>query len=62
MQVRLTDQLHLQKAKQGIFFSKQRIYEFGERAGKLLAFMAHLDHKPPVVVSPIKDGGHSDRP
>lgn len=33
MQTRLTDQLHFEKAKQGIFFSKQRIFEHGERAG-----------------------------
>ncbi|PIO29737.1 hypothetical protein AB205_0131390 [Aquarana catesbeiana] len=51
MQARLTDQLHIEKAKQGIFFTKQRIFEHGERAGKLLAYIAHLDHKPPVVVS-----------
>lgn len=50
-QSRLTNQLHFEKAKQGIFFSKQRVYEHGERAGKLRAYMAHLDHKPPVVVS-----------
>lgn len=50
-QSRLTEQLHVEKAKQGIFFNKQRIFEHGERAGKLLAYMAHLEHKPPVIVS-----------
>lgn len=50
LQSRCTDQLHFEKAKQGIFFSKQRIFEHGEHAGKLLAYIAHLDHRPPVVV------------
>lgn len=50
LQSRLTDHLHFEKAKKGIFFSKQRIFEHGEHAGRLLAYMTHLDHTPPVVV------------
>lgn len=59
VQSRLTEQLHYEKAKQGIFFTKQRIFEHGERAGKLLAYMAHLEHKPPVVVSLQSTSGAS---
>lgn len=51
MQTTLIDQLHFEKAKQRIFFSKQHIFEHGERAGKLLAYMAYLDHKLSVVVT-----------
>lgn len=51
LQSRLPDQVHFEKAKQGIFFSKKCIFEHGEYAGKLLAYMAHLDHRPPVVVT-----------
>lgn len=44
-------QLHIEKAKQHIFCCKQNIFEYGERSGKLLAYLAHLDSHPPVVVS-----------
>ena len=27
------------------------MFESGERAGRLLAYLAHLDHRPPTVVS-----------
>lgn len=50
LQSRLTDQLYFEKAKWNLFFSKQCIFEHDEHAGKLLAYMAHLDHRPPVVV------------
>lgn len=46
-------QLYWEKARQKVFFCKARVYEHGEKAGKLLAYLAHVDEKPPVVVSPI---------
>ncbi|XP_073465156.1 NACHT, LRR and PYD domains-containing protein 3-like [Aquarana catesbeiana] len=49
-QTRIVDQLHYEKAKQKLF-SRQRVFEQGERAGKLLAYLAHQDSRPPVVVS-----------
>lgn len=51
LQTRIVDQLHYEKAKQKHFFSRQRVFEQGERAGKLLAYLAHHDARPPVVVS-----------
>lgn len=48
---RLVDQLHYEKARQKHFFSRQQVFEQGERAGKLLAYLAHQDARPPVVVS-----------
>lgn len=47
----LLDQLHYEKAKKKLFFLKQRVFEQGERAGKLLAYLAHQDTNPPVVVT-----------
>ena len=43
--------LLFERAERKIFYSKQRVYEYGERAGRLLAYLAHLDHRPPTVVS-----------
>lgn len=57
MQERVVSQLHIEKAKQGLFFCKTRIYEHGERAGKLLAYLAHLEDKPPIMVSLIGPDG-----
>lgn len=51
LQTRLVDQLHFEKAKQKLFFVKQRIFEQGERAGKLLAHLARQDMSPPVVIT-----------
>lgn len=57
VQSRLVNTLHFEKAKQKIFFCKQRIFEHRERAGILLAYLAHLDHRPPVVVSLVDPTG-----
>lgn len=51
LQARTMSQLYLEKARQKVFFCKARVYEHGEKAGKLLAYLAHLDDKPPVVLS-----------
>lgn len=51
LQNRLVTQLHIAKARQQVFFCKQRVFEHGEQAGKLLAHLVHLNDKPPVVVS-----------
>lgn len=51
LQTRIVDQLHYEKAKQKHFFSRQRVFEQGERVGKLLAYLAHQDTRPQVVVS-----------
>lgn len=59
LQSRMVTQLCTEKAKQSIFFCKQRIYEQGERVGRLLAYLAHLDDRPPVVVSLKDSEGHS---
>lgn len=40
-------------------FCKQREYEKGERAGRLLAYLAHIDDRPPVVVSVRVTQGNS---
>lgn len=48
---RVVNNLLFEKAEKNIYYSKQRHYECGERAGHLLAYLAHLDHKPPTVVS-----------
>lgn len=59
LQSHMVTQLYIEKAKQRIFFCKQRIYEQGERAGRLLAYLAHLDDRPPVVVSLRDPEGNS---
>lgn len=51
LQTRVLDQLLFEKANQKLFFSRQRVFEQGERAGKLLAYLARQDVSPPVVVS-----------
>lgn len=53
LQTLILDQLHSEKAKQKFFFSRQWVFEQGERAGKLLAYLARQDTSPPVVVSLI---------
>lgn len=57
LQARVVNGLHFKKAKRKIFYTKQRSYECRERAGRLLAYVAHLDHKPPTVVSLRTPGG-----
>lgn len=50
-QARVVNSLHFEKAERKIFYSKQRMYECGEQAGPQLAYLAHLEHRPPTVVS-----------
>lgn len=57
LQAHTVTQLYTEKAKQHIFFCKQRVYEQGEKAGKLFAYLAHLDNRPPVVVSLTEPDG-----
>lgn len=48
---RIVDLMHYEKSKRKIFFHRQKLFEHGERAGKLLAYMIHCMERPPVVVS-----------
>lgn len=47
----------LQARTVNVFFCKQRVFQLGERSGKLLAYLAHLNDKPPVVVSLVTPEG-----
>lgn len=50
LQTRVVNLL-FEKAEQKIYYTKQRHYECGEWAGRLLAHhLTHLDHKPPPTV------------
>lgn len=40
-----------------MFFTKQGWFEHGEKAGKLLAFLAQTENKPPIVISLHEWGG-----
>lgn len=51
LQTREVSELHLKKAKQRLLFCKTRIYEHWQKAGKMLAYLTHLDEKPLMVVS-----------
>lgn len=51
LQARIVNNLHFEKAERKIYYSKQRQYKCGERAGRLLAYLAHPDQRPPMVVS-----------
>lgn len=54
---RATDQLLYEKSKRKLFFQKQRLFEQGERAGKLLAYLVHSEDRPPVVISLYSSDG-----
>lgn len=41
----------MKSLKRKLFFHKQKSFEYGERAGKLLAYMVHCEERPPVVIS-----------
>lgn len=58
LQARDVTRLYTEKARQRLFFCKQKVFENGERSGKLLAYLAHLDNKPPVVVSLLDSDGN----
>lgn len=51
MRTRVVTQLQYEKARQRLFFSRQKIFEYGEKAGKLLAYLVHSEDRPPVVIS-----------
>lgn len=51
MQARIVNGLHFERAERKIFYTKQKVYECGERVGRILAYLAHLEHKPPTVVT-----------
>lgn len=51
LQTWVVNSLLFEKADRKIFYSKQRMYECEEHAGRPLAYLAHLDHRPPMVVS-----------
>lgn len=51
LQARVVNSLHFEKAERKIFYCKQKMYECGQRAGRLLAYLARMDHRPPTVVS-----------
>lgn len=51
VQARIVNGLHFERAERKIFYTKQKVYECGEPAGHLLAYLAHLEHKPPIVVA-----------
>lgn len=51
LQMRIVNGLHFERAERKIFYIKQKVYECGERAGRLLAYLAHMEHKPPTVVA-----------
>lgn len=57
LQTRVVNQLQYGKARQRLFFSRQKLFEHGERAGKLLAYLVHSDDRPPVVISLHGDDG-----
>lgn len=48
---RAIDQLLYEKSKRKLFFHRQKSFEHGERAWKLLAYLVHCEERPPVVIS-----------
>lgn len=58
LQNRVIDQLQYEAARRKLFFAKQKLFEHGEKAGKLLACLVHSKDKPPTVISLTgPDGG-----
>lgn len=49
----MVNQLHYEMA----LFSNQKLFEHGERMGKLLAYLVHSEDRPPFVISLHDDGG-----
>lgn len=41
----------MKNPRENSFFQRQRSFEQGERAGKLLAYLVHCEDRPPVVIS-----------
>lgn len=48
---RVVSQMEYEWAKSKLFSQKQRLFEHGERAGKLLAYLVHCEDRPPVVIN-----------
>lgn len=51
LEIRVVNQLEREKAQHAWFFTKQRVFEHGEKAGKLLAYLVHVEDRPPVVIT-----------
>lgn len=51
LQTRAVDQLCQERARYKMLFSKQKVFEHGESPGKLLAYLAHLQTRPPMVIT-----------
>lgn len=51
LQTRVVSQIQYVKAKQKLFFNRQRWFEHGEKAGKLLSYLVHSEDKPPIVIT-----------
>lgn len=45
MQSRIVNQIQFSKARQKLFFTKQKLFEHGEKAGKLLAYLVHSEDR-----------------
>lgn len=51
LQTKVVDHLHYEAARRILFFAKQKLFEHGEKAGKLLAYLVHMEDRPPTVIS-----------
>lgn len=51
LQTRVVTQLQFEKIRRKQFFTKQKLFKHGEKAGKLLAYLVHTEDRPPVVIS-----------
>lgn len=49
LQTRVVDQIQYETARRKLFFAKQKLFEHGEKAGKLLAYLVHNEDKPPTI-------------
>lgn len=57
LQSRVVTQLQFTKARQKLFFTKQKLFEQGEKTGKLLACLVHSEDRPTVVITLHGPGG-----
>lgn len=51
LQTRAVDQMCQERARYKMFFRKPKAFEHRERPGKLLAYLAHLDSRPTVLIT-----------
>lgn len=54
---RVITQLQYEKSKRKLFFHKQKLFEHGKRASKLLAYLVACEERPAVVISLSSRGG-----